>query len=178
VDPTAIKALSWTRAAAALGGVGFVGFWFGSLLKVEVVPWPVALLWHATDVVLLTVGAVAAQRSSGGSSTQRLFGWLGVTLFAAGQAISMEISMLGFLTFGVAIILAPRLPRSAGVLLALGAIGFLITAAVNGPFWGDPNPTPPDLPRLAFSASLVLIALGWVVLGLSRRPEVAIPEPA
>jgi hypothetical protein len=168
VNVTAIK---WTRAAAAAGGVGFAGFWFGSLLKVEVVPWPVALLWHATVAVLLTVGAIGAQRSSDGPALQRLLGWIGVALLAAGQAFSLEIIMLGFLIFGVAVTMGSRLPRTAGALMALGAVGFLVAAAINGPFWGDPNPSPAGLAGVAFAASLMLIALGWMILGVSRRVE-------
>jgi len=84
--------------------------------------------------------------------------------------MSLEIAMLGYVIFGAAVAMAPRLPRSAGALLALGAVGFLVTTALNGPFWGDPNPSPSVIPGLTFSASLLLIALGWIVLGMSSRP--------
>ena len=164
-------AISWTGAAAAAGGVGFAGFWIGSLLKVEVVPWPVALLWHGIVTLLLTVGAVGVHRSSGGPTTQTWLGWLGVALVVAGQVVSLKVAMVGCVIFGAAVAMAPRLPRSGGAILAVGAVGFLVTAAVNGPFWGDPNPSPPVIPGVTFGASLVLIALGWIVLGVSRRPE-------
>jgi len=168
MSATAIK---WPGVAAAAGGVGFAGFWIGSLLKVEVVPWPVALLWHALVTLLLTIGAVGVHRSSRGSTTQTWLGWLGVALVVAGQVVSLEVAMLGYVIFGVAVAMAPSLPRSGGALLAIGAVAFLVTAAINGPFWGEPNPSPPVIPGLTFSASLVFIALGWIVLGVSRRPE-------
>jgi hypothetical protein len=163
-----VKVMNWTGVAAAAGGVGFAGFWLGSLLKVELVPWPVALLWHAVVTLLLAVGAVGIHRTSRGSLTQT---WLGAALVAAGQLFSLQVSMLGFLAFGAAVVMAPRPLRSGAAVLALGAIGFLATAAINGPFWGEPNPSPPLIPGVAFAASLLLIAVGWIVLGVSRRPE-------
>jgi hypothetical protein len=168
VSATAIKtAINWSGVAAAAGGVGFAGFWMGSLLKVEVVPWPVALLWHALVTIALTVGAVGIHRASHGSPTQTVLGWLGVAFIAAGQVMSLEIVMLGYVIFGAAVAMAPRLPRSSGALLAVGAVGFLVTAALNGPFWGEPNPSPSLIPGLTFGASLLCIALGWIVLGVS-----------
>ena len=157
--------------AAAAGGLGFAGFWIGSLLKVELVPWPVALAWHGLVILLLTVGAIGVHRSAKGSQTQTWLGWLGVALIAVGQMISLEIAMLGFLLFGATVAVAPRLSQWGGVLLGLGAVGFLVTTVINGPFWGDPNPSPSLIPRLAFSASLLLIALGWIVLGVLRRAD-------
>src|SRR5256885_13586330 len=74
----------WTGVAAAVGGLGFAGFWIGSLLKVEVVPWPIALAWHGLVILLLIVGAIGIHRSSQGSQTQVLLGWLAVALVAVG----------------------------------------------------------------------------------------------
>jgi hypothetical protein len=139
----------------------------GSLLKLELVPWPIALLWHAIATLLLVVGAVGIHRSSRASPTQTLLGWLGVALVGAGQLFSLELTMLGCLLFGAGVAMAPRLPRSAAALLSVGALGFLATLAVNGPFWGDTNPSPTVVPGLAFGFSLLLIAFGWIVLGLS-----------
>jgi formate/nitrite transporter FocA (FNT family) len=76
--------------------------------------------------------------------------------------------MIGFVVFGAAVVMAPRLSRWGGALLALGAVGFLITTVVNGPFWGDPNPTPSLVPGIMFGFSLLLIAVGWAVLGVVR----------
>lgn len=162
-----MAAINWTGAAAAAGGVGFAGFWLGSLFKVELVPWPVALLWHALVTVLLAVGAARTQASADGSRTRRTLGWFAVGLIVVGQFASLELTMLGFLLFGVALAAAPRLPRSAGTLLATGAVVFLVTAGFSGPFWGDPNPTPPVVPSVAFSISLLLVAFGWIVLAVS-----------
>jgi len=39
--------------AVAAGGLGFAGFWVGGLLKVELVPWPVALAWHGLATLLI-----------------------------------------------------------------------------------------------------------------------------
>jgi hypothetical protein len=157
--------------AAAAGGLAFAGFWIGSLLKVEIVPWPVALLWHGMATLLLAVGAVDVHRSSRGSAVQTSVGWLGVALVIVGQMISLEVTMLGCLIFGAAAVMSRQASRWGGALLALGAVGFLGTTALNGPFWGDPNPTPPVIPALTFGASLMLIALGWIVLGVMRRAE-------
>jgi hypothetical protein len=77
---------------------------------------------------------------------QTWLGWLGVALVAVGQLFSLEITMIGFLVFGAAVVMAPRRSRWGGGLLALGAIGFLATTVVNGPFWGEPNPTPSLVP--------------------------------
>lgn len=85
--------------------------------------------------------------------------------------VSLEITMLGFLVFGAAVVMAPQLWRWGGALLALGATGFLATTVVNGPFWGDPNPSPSLIPGLTFGASLLLIALGWIVVGVLRRAD-------
>lgn len=164
-------AITWTGAAAAAGGAAFSAFFLGSLLKVEVVPWPFPLLWHATAIFLLFAGAVGIHRSSRGSATQTRLGWLGVVLVFAGQLFSLETTMLGLLIYGAAIVMSPRLPRWGGALLAIGAAAFLVTTALNGPFWGDPNPRPETIPVLAFGVSLLLIALGWIVLGVSHRPE-------
>jgi hypothetical protein len=153
--------------ASVSGGVGFFGFWMGSLLKVELAPWPVALLWHAIATLLLVIGAVGIHRSSHGSPTQTLLGWLGAAFVGAGQMFSLELTMLGCLLFGARVAMAPRLPRSAAPLLILGALGFLATLAVNGPFSGDMNSRPTLVPALAFGVSLLLIAVGWIVLGLS-----------
>jgi hypothetical protein len=161
--------MNWAGVAAAAGGVGFAGFWMGSLLKVELVPWPIALLWHAIATLLLVIGAVGIHRTSHGSTTQTVLGWVGAALVAAGQLFSLEISMLGFVVFGAAVVMAPRLSRWAGALLALGAVGFLTTTAVNGAFWGEPNPTPSLVPGITFGVSLLLIATGWVVLGVARH---------
>ena len=160
-----------TRVATVVGGLGFAGFWIGSLLKVEVVPWPVALAWHGLVILLLTVGAAGIHRSSRGSPIQTLLGWLGVALVAVGQLFALELTMLGFIVFGAAVGMGPRRPRWGGALLALGAVAFLATTAVNGRFWGDPNPSPSVIPGLVFVASLVLIALGWIVLGMLRSAE-------
>jgi hypothetical protein len=92
-----------------------------------------------------------------------------VALIAVGQMISLEIAMLGFLVFGAMVVMASRLSRWGGVLPAVGAVGSLVTTVINGPFWGDPNPSPSLIPGLAFTASLVLIALGWIVLGGAPR---------
>lgn len=159
----------WSGVAEAVGGLGFAAFWIGSLLKLELLPWPVALAWHALVIVLLTVGGIGIHRSARGSSLQTWLGWLGVALIAIGQLFALEITMLGFLAFGAAVSLAPRLSRLGGGLLGLGAVGFLVTTAVNGRFWGDPNPSPEMIPALTFGASLLLIALGWIFLGVSRR---------
>jgi hypothetical protein len=162
---------NWAGIAAVAGGFGFAGFWFGSLLKVELVPWPVALAWHGLVIVLLTIGEIGIHRSARGSQMQTLLGWLGVALVAIGQLFSLEITMIGFLVFGAAVVMAPRLSRWGGGLLVLGAIGFLATTVVNGPFWGEPNPTPSLVPAVTFGVSLLLIAIGWVVLGvLGTRP--------
>lgn len=157
--------------AAAAGGVGFAGFWIGSLLKIEVVPWPVALAWHGLVILLLAVGAIGIHRSALGSQMQIWLGWLGVALATAGQAFSLELTMVGSLIFGATVVTAPSLPRWGGGLLALGAIAFLVTAVINGPFWGEPNPSPPPIPGLMFAASLITIAFGWIVLGLLRRKQ-------
>jgi hypothetical protein len=149
-----------------VGGLGFAGFWIGSLLKVELVPWPVALAWHGLVIVLLTIGAIGIHRFAQGSKMQTWLGWLGVALVAVGQLFALEITMIGFLVVGSAVATAPGLSRWGGGLLALGAIGFLATTAVNGPFWGEPNPTPSLVPGVTFGVSLVLIAIGWVILGV------------
>jgi hypothetical protein len=166
-----VRSEKWTGVAAAAGGLGFAGFWIGSLMKVELVPWPVALAWHGLVILLLTVGAIGIHRSAKGSQSQTWIGWLGVALVAVGQMFSLEITMLGFLVFGAAVVMAPRLSRWGGWLLALGAVGFLVTTAINGPFWGEPNPRPPLVPGLTFVASLLLIALGWIFVGVLRRAD-------
>ena len=166
-----MRSEQWIGVAAAAGGLGFAGFWIGSLLKVELVPWPVALAWHGLVILLLTVGAIGIQRSAKGSQTQTWLGWLGVALVPVGQMFSLEITMLGFLVFGPAVAMAPQLSRWGGALLALGATGFLATTVINGPFWGDPNPSPSLIPGLTFGASLLLIALGWIVVGVLRRAD-------
>ena len=79
--------------------------------------------------------------------------------------------MLGFLVFGAAATMPPRLTRWGGVLLSIGAVGFLSTAAINGRFWGDPNPSPSLVPLVTFGVSLLLIAVGWIVLGVLRGDE-------
>jgi hypothetical protein len=155
--------------AAAAGGVGFAGFWIGSLMKIEAVPWPAALTWHGLVILLLAIGAIGIHRSAQSSRMQIWLGWLGAALVPAGQAFSLELAMVGSLIFGAKVVMAPSLPRWGGGLLALGAIAFLVTAAINGPFWGEPNPSPPLVPGLMFAASLIAIALGWIVLGLLRR---------
>ncbi len=159
-EGTSVRSDRRIGVAAAAGGLGFAGFWIGSLLKVELVPWPVALAWHGLVILLLTVGAIGIHRSAKGSQTQTWLGWLGVALIAVGQMISLEIAMLGVLLFGATVAVAPRLSQWGGVLLGLGAVGFLVTTVINGPFWGDPNPSPSLIPGLAFGASLLLIALG------------------
>jgi hypothetical protein len=169
LEGISVRSERWIGVAAAAGGLGFAGFWFGSLLKVDLVPWPVALAWHGLVIVLLTVGAIGIHRSANGSRTQTRLGWLGAALVPVGQMLSLEITMLGFLVFGVAVAMAPQLSRRGGALLALGASGFLATTVINGPFWGDPNPSPSLLPGLTFGASLLLIALGWIVVGVLRR---------
>ena len=162
---------TWTGVAAAAGGLLFAGFWIGSLLKIEIVPWPVALLWHGVATLLLAIGAAGINRSSPGSSIQTTLGWLGVALVVIGQVVSLEITMLGCLIFGAAAVMSGRPPRWGGAVLALGAAAFLGVTAVNGRFWGDPNPSPSLIPALTFGASLLLIALGWIVLGVIRRDE-------
>jgi hypothetical protein len=166
-----MRSEQWTGVAAAAGGLGFAGFWIGSLLKVEIVPWPVALLWHGMVILLLTVGGAGIHRSLEGSPVQISLGWLGVALVAAGQLFALEITMFGFLIVGAAVVMSPRLPRWGGALLALGAVGFLVTTMINGRFWGEPNPSPSVIPGLTFGASLLLIALGWIALGVLRRAE-------
>jgi len=140
-------------------------------LKVEVVPWPVALAWHGLVILLLTLGAVGILGPSQGAQTQVLLGWLAVALVAVGQMLSLELTMMGFIVFGAAAVMGRRLPLWGGALLTLGALGFLATTLINGPFWGEPNPSPSVVPRFAFGLSLLLIALGWIVLGLLRRTE-------
>ncbi len=162
-----MRSTNWAGVAAVAGGLGFAGFWVGSLLKVELVPWPVALAWHGLVIVLLTMGAIGIHRTTGGSEMQTWLGWLGVALVAVGQLFALEITMIGFLVFGAAVVMAPRLSRWGGGLLALGALGFLATTVVNGPFWGEPNPTPSLVPAVTFGVSLLLIAIGWVILGVS-----------
>ena len=166
-----MRSVTWTGVAAAAGGLLFAGFWIGSLLKVEIVPWPVALLWHGIATLLLAIGAAGIHRSSPGSSIQTTLGWLGVTLVVIGQVVSLEITMLGCLIFGAAAVMSGRPPRWGGALLALGAVAFLGVTAVNGRFWGDPNPSPSLIPALTFGASLLLTALGWIVLGVIRSDE-------
>jgi hypothetical protein len=149
------------------------------MLKVELVPWPVAVAWHGLATLLLAIGAIGIHRSSLGSSVQASLGWLGIALVVGGQLFSLEVTMLGCVCFGVAALMATRLPRWGGALLAAGAAGFLVTRALNGPFWSDPNPSPSLLPALAFGVSLLLIALGWLVLGLQRPvPRVRTEVPA
>lgn len=164
-------AITWTGAAAAAGGVAFATFFLGSLLKKEVVPWPVPLFWHATAIFLLTAGAVGIHRSAHGSAMQTRLGWSGVALVVAGQLFSLETTMLGFVIYGAAMVMAPRRPGWGGALLVVGAVGFLAATALNGPFWGDPNPRPATIPGLTFGVSLLLIAFGWIVLGVSHRPK-------
>jgi len=166
-----VRSVTWTGVAAAAGGLLFAGFWIGSLLKVEIVPWPVALLWHGIATLLLAIGAAGIHRSSPGSSIKTTLGWLGVTLVVIGQVVSLEITMLGCLIFGAAAVMSGRPPRWGGALLALGAVAFLGVTAVNGRFWGDPNPSPSLIPALTFGASLLLTALGWIVLGVIRSDE-------
>ena len=167
---------NWAGVAAVAGGLGFAGFWIGSLLKVELVPWPVALAWHGLVIVLLTIGAIGILRSARGSEMQTWLGWLGVALVAVGQLFALEITMIGFLVFGAAAVIAPHLSRWGGGLLALGAIGFLATTVVNGRFWGEPNPTPSLVPGLTFGVSLLLIAIGWVILGVPGTGPTRLPS--
>jgi hypothetical protein len=162
-----MRSTNWAGVAAFAGGLGFAGFWVGSLLKVELVPWPVALAWHGLVIVLLTVGASGLHRSARGSQMQTWLGWLGIALVAIGQLFALEITMIGFVVFGAAVVMVPRLSPWGGGLLVLGAIGFLATTVVNGPFWGDPNPTPSLVPAVTFGVSLLVIAIGWVILGAS-----------
>ncbi len=176
-----MRSTNWAGVAAVAGGLGFAGFWIGSLLKVELVPWPVALAWHGLVIALLTVGGIGVHRSAGGSEVQAWLGWLGVALVAVGQLFALEVTMIGFLFFGAAVVMAPRLSRWGGGLLALGAIGFLVTTVFNGPFWGEPNPTPSLVPAVTFGVSLLLIAIGWVILGVfgprpTRLPSRGFPQ--
>jgi hypothetical protein len=71
--------------------------------------------------------------------------------------------------FGVFVVLARTLRRAGGILLVLGAGLFLIALGINGPFWSEENPQPPLLPSLIFIAALVLIGVGWVVLGVPKQ---------
>jgi hypothetical protein len=166
-----VRSVTWTGVAAATGGLLFAGFWIGSLVKVEIVPWPVALLWHGIATFLLAIGAAGIHRSAPGSSIQTTLGWLGVALVVIGQLVSLEITMLGSLIFGAAAVMSGRRARWGGALLALGAAAFLGVTAVNGRFWGEPNPSPSLVPALTFGAALLLIALGWIALGVIRRDE-------
>lgn len=167
-----LATINWTGAAAAAGGVGFAGFWLGSLFEWQAPwPWPVALLLHALVTLLLGVGAARTRVSADGSRTRRTLGWSAVALIVVGQLVLMELTMLGFLLFGVTLATEPRLRRSAGALLATGAVAFLVTVGLFGRFWGDANPTPPVVPSVAFSISLLLIAFGWIVLAVSPRVQ-------
>jgi len=107
---------------------------------------------------------------------QTWLGWLGVALVAVGQLFALEITMIGFLVFGAAAVMAPRLSRWGGGLLALGAIGFLATTVVNGRFWGEPNPTPSLVPAITFGVSLLLIAIGWAILGVLSSGPTRLPS--
>ena len=171
-----MRSKNWAGVAAIAGALGFAGFWIGSLLKVELVPWPVALAWHGLVIVLLTIGAIGIHRSAPGSEMQTWLGWLGVGLVAVGQLFALEITMIGFLVFGSAVVMSPRPSPWGGGLLALGAIGFLATTVVNGPFWGEPNPTPSLVPALTFGVSLVLVAIGWVILGVAGTGPARLPS--
>src|SRR5258706_4924808 len=141
-----MRSTSWSGVAAVAGGRGFAGFWIGSLLKVELVPWPVALAWHGLVIALLTVGGIGVHRSAGGSEVQAWLGWLGVALVAVGQLFALEVTMIGFLFFGAAVVIAPTLSPWGGGPLPPGAIGVLATNVFYWPFRGEPNPTPSLVP--------------------------------
>jgi len=171
-----MRSTNWAGVVAVVGGLGFAGFWIGSLAKVELVPWPVALAWHGLVIVLLTIGAIGIHPTARGSKMQTWLGWLGLALVAVGQLFALEITMTGFLVFGAAVVMAPRRSRWGGGLLALGAIGFLATTVVNGRFWGEPNPTPSLIPAVTFGVSLLLIAIGWVILGVGGSVPTRLPS--
>jgi len=140
-------------------------------LKVEVVPWPVALAWLGLVILLLVVGAVGIHRSSQGSQTQVLLGWLAVALVAIGQMFSLELTMLGFLIFGAAALMAPRVPRGGGVLLALGAVGSSSRRSSTDRSGVSQTRAPRSFRASPSGLSLLLIALGCIVLGVLRRTD-------
>jgi hypothetical protein len=157
----------WAGLAATLGGVFYVSFWVGSVLSIDAA-WALTLSWHAVGILLLAVGVVGLQLLQ--AHTPRAWlGWGGLALILLGLVSYLELLMIGTLIFGLAVVLTHILPRPGGVLLGTGAAMFLIVAAFNGPFWSEENPQPPLIPSVVFITALVLIGLGWVVLGWSRR---------
>jgi hypothetical protein len=150
-----------------VGGIAYASFWVGSVLSLDAA-WALTLSWHGLGILLLAIGVVGLQLVQA-HAPRAWLGWAAAALIVLGLVTFVELMLVGTLIFGLAVVLAHTLPRAGGLLLTTGAGAFLVTAAINGPFWSEENPQPPLIPSGVFIVALLLIGMGWAVLGWSRH---------
>ncbi len=172
-------------AAAVAGACSFFGFWILAIFGAgDAIPWFLTLAWHGVTIALLAIAFVGVQLGEADGRADRL-AWTGIVLILLGLLTVMEALMVGFVLFGVALVVGGLRERLPGVLLTLGGVTFLLTSGASAPFWseGDPKPTGGRCSRRR--PPLPLISCGTAVIGLVahrswtarlRAPRVTPPQ--
>ena len=159
-----------------LGSLAFLIFWGAAPTSVnDAVPWLVALAVHGTSIVLLSIGLVLTARNV----TQPIVGsWVtraGAAVAIAGLLTVFPLIPVGFGVFAIGLVLAGR-DRIGAVVATAGSVVLLATYVLGSRVGMEDAPEPSDGLRVAFQVSVLLIAVGLVIVGLGEIRRVQRPS--
>ena len=155
-----------------LGSFAFLIFWGAAPTSVnDAIPWPVALAVHGMSMVLLSIGLVLTARYV----TQPIVGsWVtraGAAVAIAGLLTVFPLIPVGFGIFAVGLVLAGR-DRIGAVVATAGSVVLLATYVLGARVGMEDAPELSDGLRVAFQVSVLLIAVGLVIVGLGEMRRV------
>ncbi len=159
-----------------LGSCAFLIFWGAAPTSVnDTIPWPLALAVHGMSIVLLSIGLVLTARYV----TQPIAGYrmtrAGAAVAIAGLLIVFPLIPVGLGIFAVGLVLAGR-DRIGAVVATAGSVVLLATYVLGSRVGMEDAPEPSDGLRVAFQVSVLLIAVGLVIVGLGEIRRVQRPS--
>lgn len=167
------RAEGWAARApllAAIGGCAFAAFWITGAFGIAL-PWIISLPIHAFAMLTLATGVIFLQKRQIESCAEKDWTWVPALAVAVSVFFSFEVLLISAISFGLTALRLHRLSRSGAILLVAGAVTFALAFAVHGPFWSEDNPEPSTPLAFVFSAGLVLMAAGWVVMATRQARD-------
>lgn len=151
-------------------------FWGAAPTSVnDAIPWPVALAVHGMSISLLSIGLVLTARYV----TQPIVGsWVtraGAAVAIAGLLTVFPLIPVGFGIFAIGLVLAGR-DRIGAVVATAGSVVLLATYVLGARVGMEDAPELSDGLRVAFQVSVLLIAVGLVIVGLGEIRRVQRPS--
>lgn len=163
-------------SSLVLGSFAFLIFWGAAPTSVnDTIPRLVALAVHGMSIVLLSIGLVLTVRDV----TQPIVGsWVtraGAAVAIIGLLTVFPLVPVGLGIFAIGLLLAGR-DRIGAVVAAAGSMVLLATYVLGARVGMEDAPELSDGLRVAFQVSVLLIAVGLVIVGLGEIRRVQRPS--